>query len=108
VLELALTVLACGVATYLWRGLGVAISGRLDPESEAFRWIACVAFAMIAGLVMRMLLLPTGTLAETTPVERLLGTIAALGVYFRLTRRNLFAGVLAGAITVWLLKWLAG
>ena len=107
-LELALIVLACAAATYVWRGLGVTISGRLNPESEVFRWVACVAFAMIAGLVMRMLLMPTGTLAETAPIERLLGTIAALSVYFRLTRRNLFAGVLAGAISVWLLKWYAG
>lgn len=106
--EPTLVVLACGVATYLWRGLGVAISGRLDPDSEAFRWVACVAFAMIAGLVTRMLLMPTGALAETTLVERLLGSSTALGVFFWLTRRNLFAGVLAGAATVWLLKWLAG
>ena len=101
-------VLACGVATYLWRGLGIAISGRLDPESDAFRWVACVAFAMIAGLVTRMLLMPTGALAETTPFERVLGTAAALGAYFWLTRRNLFAGVLAGAVVIWLLKWFAG
>jgi branched-subunit amino acid transport protein len=107
-LELALVVLVCGAATYLWRGLGVAISGHLDPDSEAFRWIACVAFAMIAGLVMRMLLIPTGALAETAFFERLSGSAAALGAYFWLTRRNLFAGVLAGAITVWLLKWFAG
>jgi hypothetical protein len=63
---------------------------------------------MIAGLVMRMLLMPTGTLAEATPFERLLGSAAALGAYFWLTRRNLFAGVLAGATTVWLLKGFAG
>jgi branched-subunit amino acid transport protein len=101
-------VLACGAATYLWRGLGVAISGHLDPESEAFRWIACVAFAMIAGLVMRMLLIPTGALAETTIFDRLFGSAAALAAYFWLTRRNLFAGVLAGAMTIWLLQWFAG
>ena len=107
-LELTLIVLACAAATYLWRGLGVVISGRIAPDSEAFRWVACVAFAMIAGLVMRMLLIPTGTLAETTPVERLLGTAAALGCYFWLTRRNLFIGVLAGATTIWFLRWFAG
>jgi branched-subunit amino acid transport protein len=107
-LELALLVLACGAATYLWRGLAVAISGRLDPDTAAFRWIACVAFAMIAGLVVRMLIAPTGALAETTLFERLLGSAAALGAYFWLTRRNLFAGVVAGAAAIWLSKWLSG
>jgi len=105
--EIVLLLLACGALTYLWRGLGVAIAGRLDPDSDAFQWVACVAYAMIAGLVARILLLPTGVLAETTLPERAFGSAAALAVFFLLTRRNLFAGVLAGAGALWLLKLLA-
>jgi len=45
-----------------------------------------------------------GALAETTLVERALGSVAALGAYFRLTRHNLLAGVFAGAAAVWLMK----
>jgi hypothetical protein len=51
-----------------------------------------------------MLLMPTGVLAETTLVERALGSAAALGAYFWLTRRNLFVGVAAGAVALWLVK----
>ena len=51
-----------------------------------------------------MLLMPTGALAETTLVERALGSAAAALVYFRLTRRNLLAGIFAGALALWLLK----
>ena len=94
----------CGLATYAFRGLGVLLSGKLHAESEAFAWVSCVAYAMIAGLIARMLLMPTGALAETTALERAIGTAAALGVYFALTRRNLFAGVFAGAAAVWLLR----
>jgi branched-subunit amino acid transport protein len=94
----------CALATYFWRGLGVLISGRIDPESQAFTWVSCVAYAMIAGLIARILVLPTGALAETTILERALGSGAALGAYFWLTERNLFAGVAAGALAVWLLK----
>jgi len=97
----------CALATYLWRGLGVLISGRIDPESQAFTWVSCVAYAMIAGLIARILVLPTGALAETTLLERALGSAAALGAYFWLTERNLFAGVAAGALAVWLLKLVA-
>jgi branched-subunit amino acid transport protein len=103
-LELWLLFAVCGVTTYIWRGLGVLISGRLDPKSETFTWISCVAYAMIAGLIARMLVMPTGALAETSALERLIGSAAALGAYFWLTRRNLFAGVAAGAAAVWLLK----
>lgn len=105
--ELWLLLALCGLATYAWRGLGALLSGGVDADSEVFTWISCVAYAMIAGLVARILVLPTGALAETTLIERALGSAAALGAYFWLTRRNLFAGVLAGAAAVWLLK-LAG
>jgi branched-subunit amino acid transport protein len=103
-LDLWLLLAVCGLGTYLWRGLGVLISGRLHAEGEAFTWISCVAYAMIAGLVARMLVMPTGALAEASALERLIGSAAALGAYFWLTRRNLFAGVTAGAGAVWLLK----
>lgn len=103
-LEFWLLLTLCGAMTYLWRGLGVLLSGRLDAESESFAWISCVAYAMIAGLVARMLILPTGALAETTALERILGSGAALAAYFWVTRRNLFAGVATGAAAVWLLK----
>jgi branched-subunit amino acid transport protein len=95
---------ACGVATYLWRGPGVLLSARVDPSSAAFIWVSCVAYAIIAGVVARMLLMPSGVLAEATALERATGTAAALGVYFVLTRRNLFAGVAAGAIALWALR----
>lgn len=98
----------CGVATFAFRGLGALLSGTLRADGEAFAWVGCVAYAMIAGLIARMLLMPTGVLAETTPLERAVGTGVALGAYFALTRRNLFAGVFAGALAVWLMRSAAG
>ena len=59
---------------------------------------------IIAGVVARMLVMPTGVLAETTALERVLGSAAALAAYFWLTRRNLFLGVLAGAVVLLLLR----
>jgi branched-subunit amino acid transport protein len=94
----------CGLATYLWRGPAVLIAAGVDPKSEVFAWISCVAYAIIAGVVSRMFILPTGALAETTPLERVLGGALALAVYFRLTNRNLFAGVIAGAAALWLIR----
>lgn len=104
-MELWALLAICGLATYLWRGPGVLISAGIDPRSEAFAWVSCVAYAIIAGLVSRMLLMPTGVLAETTLLERAIGAAVALLVFFRLTRRNLFAGVAAGALALWLIKF---
>lgn len=105
VTDLWVLVLACAAGTYLWRALGVAVSGRLDPNGEVFSWMACVALAMIAGLVARMLVEPIGVLATTSLLERLGATACALVMYFGLTQRNLLAGVLSGCVAIVLLQF---
>lgn len=86
-------------ATYVWRGLGVALSGRVRVESELFNWIACVAYAMVAGLIMRIIVMPSGLLAQSFLADRLLACAVAL-VAFYASRRNLFIGVITGVIAV--------
>ena len=71
------------------------VSGRVSMDSEFFVWAGCVAYALIAGLAVRILLLPTGTLAATPLAERLIACAIALVVYF-VFRRNLFVGIAAG------------
>jgi len=88
-------VFGAAAGTYLWRFLGVAISGRLNPDSAWFRWIACVAYAMLAGLIARMVVLPVGPLEATSLFERLAGVAVAIAIYF-LGRRNLMISVFAG------------
>ena len=98
-LELWALVVVCSLGTYLWRGLGVLLSGRIAVESEVFNWVACVAYAMVAGLVSRILIMPTGMLAQTTLAERLIACALALAAYY-LSRRNLLLGVGAGAAAI--------
>jgi branched-subunit amino acid transport protein len=106
-LELALLVLACGAATYMWRGLGVLLSGRVRADSELFTWVGCVAYAMVASLIARMVFLPSGTLTATLLPERLLACAVALAVYYA-GRRNLFLGMLAGFVAIVCTGWLRG
>jgi branched-subunit amino acid transport protein len=91
---------AAGV-TYFWRGLGVALSGWVDPGSGFFRWSGAVVYALLAGLIARMIVLPQGMLQETALVDRLAGAAAALVVY-RLAG-NLLAGVAGGVAALVLL-----
>lgn len=95
--EFTAAVLVCSVITYAWRGLGVALAKGLDVDGELFRWVSCVAFAMIAGLLSRVILMPSGAMAATGLAERLIASACALAAYFLFTRRNLFVGVSAGA-----------
>ncbi|HVG04270.1 MAG TPA: AzlD domain-containing protein [Burkholderiaceae bacterium] len=103
---LSLLVIGCAAGTYLWRALGVAVAGRLDPDGEIFSWMGAVALAMIAGLVARMLVEPVGVLATTSLAERMGATGCAAVMYFAVTRRNLLAGVLGGCVAIVALQWL--
>lgn len=95
-------VLAAIAATYLWRFLGVALTRHIDPDGAAFRWVSAVAYAMLAGLVARLLLLPSGALAETALWIRLAATAIAFAAFF-LAGRNLPLGLAAGVGTFMLL-----
>ena len=101
-MRLLALVLACAAGTYVWRGVGVWVAGRIDVESDWFRWLTCVAYAMLAGLVSRVVFLPVGELAETTLVHRLAGIAIAVAA-FRLSGRNQAIGVLLGAASLPLL-----
>lgn len=98
-LDLWLLVLACALATYLWRGLGVLLSGRVTVNSELFKWAACIAYAMVAGLISRIVFMPSGMLTATGLVDRLLACALALGAYY-LSRRNLLIGVATGVAAI--------
>lgn len=102
-----LALLAAAAVTYGWRGLGVLLSGRIDPGGPAFRWVAAVAYALLAGLIARMIVLPLGPLQATPLADRLAAAGAALAVYL-LLRRNLLAGVAAGVGVIVLLTALRG
>lgn len=93
--ELWLLLLASGAATYLWRGLGVLLSGRINPQSAMFEWVSCVAYALVAGLIARIIVAPSGLLAQTALTDRLLACVVAF-VAYRLARRNMFAGMVCG------------
>jgi branched-subunit amino acid transport protein len=100
----AVFILVGALATYMWRALGVALSGRIDPEGPVVRWVGCVAYAVLAALIARMILLPVGSLAATPVSLRLIAAGVALGVFY-LARRHLPLGVAAGGITLTLLSY---
>lgn len=97
-------ILAGAAATYVWRGLGVALSGRIDPGGRAFEWAACIAYALVAALVARMIVLPTGLLADTPLADRLGAAALAFAVFF-LAKRNMLWGVGLGVGALVLATW---
>ena len=100
-------VLACGAATFAWRLLGVLVTRRLDANGAFFRWITCVSYAMVAGLIFRMLVMPESELANVSLAMRMAAVAIAFGAYFAF-RRRLVAGVLAGGLSLTaMVSWMA-
>lgn len=98
-------ILALAVAgTYAWRALGVLLSGRLSQDSPLFRWVTCVTYAMVAALVVRIIVLPVGLLAEISLAQRLIATGIALAIML-LRQNGLVPGLLTGTGLIALFSW---
>ena len=88
-------VLAAIAAIYLWRFLGTVFAKQIDPDGALFQWVTCVSYAMLAGLISRMVFIPVGSLIEVPLWIRVAGLVVGLVVFF-LARRVVLAGVGAG------------
>ena len=89
--DVYLAALVGALATYLWRGFGVAVGSRLDPKGHVFAWLSCVAYAVFAALILRLIVFPTGSLADLPSVARIGAALLAAAAFF-VVRRNVFLG----------------
>lgn len=81
----------CIAGTFVWRAFGVAVASRIDISGDVFQWFNCVAYAMLAGLITRVILIPSGTLATTPDIDRMAAMALGLIIYFYFNR-NVFIG----------------
>ena len=89
--------LAGGLATYIWRHLGVVYASRLEVGSAALDWVRAVATALIAALIVRMAVVPPGDLANAALASRLCALVAGVVGYY-LIRRSIAGGVGAAVV----------
>ncbi len=89
----ALLFLAGALMTEPWRWLGVWLARDLDIDSELFRWAKAVSTALVAGLVSRLVLFPSGALEGVPLALRLAAFALGIAAYF-LFGRILAVGVL--------------
>ncbi len=106
-MSLWVLVLLCALATFFWRFLGVVFARRIDPSGAVFEWVTCVSYAMVAGLVFRMIVLPANDLATLPLWARVAAVGIAFATYFA-ARRTLLPGVVAGSGSVVVFAWWLG
>ena len=86
------------MGTFALRALGVVGAGHMEQDSPLFRWVGCVAFAIAAGIMAKILFIPSGVLADAPLISRLGGAAVGLLIFFGLGRRILWglgSGLLA-------------
>lgn len=100
--------LAGGLATDIWRWLGVLVGDRLREDSEALIWVRAVATALVAGVIGKLILFPAGALAAAPLALRFLAAAAGFTA-FAVARQSVFVGVVTGEAVLlggwWLVGW---
>ena len=88
---------AC-LGTYFCRAIGVLLSNSINQESEIFRWLAAVTYAMVAALTIRLIIMPIGLMATVPLWMRILICALAIGVMISKPTKRLVPALLTGTL----------
>ena len=90
--------LAGFVVSEPWRWAGAILGRTIDPGSEIFAWVRAVSTAIIAALCARLIIFPSGALADVGLTLRLVALAAGVGVYLLSGRMGIGIAVALGAL----------
>ncbi len=99
--------IAACIGTYLCRAIGVKLAGHINQESEIFRWLSSVTYAMVAALTIRLVVMPVGLLATVPLLIRLLICALSIGVMVSSPTKRLVPALLTGTVLVMTYSMLA-
>lgn len=85
--------------TEIWRSLAIVAGRRIPEGSAVFHWVRAVATALLAAVVARLVLAPSGVLVDV-PLAMRLGAVGAGLAVFLATRHSMFFGILAGELVI--------
>ena len=99
-LENPWVLLAIAFATaFFWRAAGAALSGRIEADTPLFDWCVCVTQAIVGGLMVRAILMPSSDLALVPLSDRVVACLIGI-IVFICYRQRVLPGVLTGAGTL--------
>ncbi|HYV72419.1 MAG TPA: AzlD domain-containing protein [Pseudolabrys sp.] len=79
----------------IWRALGLVLARGLNEDSEIVVWSRAVATAILAAVIGKLILFPSGTL-DNIPLAVRIAAAACGFVAFICIKRSVFAAVLVG------------
>ena len=101
--SIALVIIVTSVATYLSRFLGVLSSEKIKETSKIYRWFNCLAYSTLAALIARMIIFPSGALAEINYPIRIIVLISSILIFY-LGKKNLVYPTVFSAIILYFLS----
>ena len=101
--NIILAILVTSFATYISRFFGVLTSEKINEKSKIYRWFNCLAYSTLAALISRILIFPSGDLAETSFLIRIIVILLSIFIFF-ITKRNLVYPTVFSAIIMSLLN----
>lgn len=93
-----IALLGATLGTYICRAIGVLLSNRINQDSEIFRWLSAVTYAMVAALTVRMILMPVGLLSTVPIWIRILICMLSIAVMVSKPTRRLVPALLTGTL----------
>ncbi|MEZ5924538.1 MAG: AzlD domain-containing protein [Hyphomicrobiaceae bacterium] len=87
--------LAGTLMTEPWRWAGLVLSRNLDVEGEVFKLARAISTAIVAALVARLVVLPTGALADIDIWVRIAAFLGGIAAYL-VSGGRLLLGVATG------------
>jgi Branched-chain amino acid transport protein (AzlD) len=91
----------------MWRVLAVFLSRGLSEGAEVLVWVRAVATTLLAGVVAKLLLSPSGALAAVPLHGRTVPILVGLAT-FLLFRRSVILGIVLGEICLVGITWWTG
>jgi len=79
----------------IWRAFGLLLARGLNEDSEIVVWSRAVATAILAAVIAKLILFPSGTL-DNIPLAVRIAAAACGFVAFICIKRSVFAAVLVG------------
>jgi len=79
----------------IWRAFGLVLARGLNEDSEIVVWSRAVATAILAAVIAKLILFPSGTL-DNIPLAVRIAAAACGFVAFICIKRSVFGAVLVG------------
>jgi hypothetical protein len=83
----------------VWRLLGLVQARGLNEDSEIVVWSRAVATAILAGVIAKLIIFSSGSLAGNPLAVRVIAAVCGF-LAFTTIKRSVFAGVLAGEVVL--------